>query len=45
MASVFGLVLPFFGLIALGFVTARVTRQPLEALGEGRLVEPYGILV
>jgi malonate transporter len=33
MASVFGLVLPFFGLIALGFVTARVTRQPLEALG------------
>ena len=33
MASVFGLVLPFFGLIALGFVTARLTRQPVEALG------------
>ncbi len=33
MASVIGLVLPFFGLIALGFVTARLTRQPIEALG------------
>lgn len=33
MASVIGLVLPFFGLIALGFIAARVTRQPIEALG------------
>lgn len=33
MASVIGLVLPFFGLIALGFITARITRQPIEALG------------
>nr|WP_238484317.1 AEC family transporter [Oricola indica] len=27
------MVLPFFGLILLGFVTARITRQPLDALG------------
>ncbi|WP_425418438.1 AEC family transporter [Oricola indica] len=33
MANVIGLVLPFFGLILLGFVTARITRQPLDALG------------
>ena len=33
MADVFGLVLPFFGLIFLGFVTARLTRQPLEQQG------------
>jgi malonate transporter and related proteins len=33
MGSVIGLVLPFFGLILLGFITARLTRQPLEALG------------
>ncbi len=33
MSDVFGLVLPFFGLIFLGFVVARLTRQPLEALG------------
>ncbi len=33
MYDVFGLVLPFFGLIFLGFVVARITRQPLEALG------------
>lgn len=33
MGDVIGLVLPFFGLIALGFVTARITRQPIEALG------------
>ncbi|MEM0898482.1 MAG: AEC family transporter [Pseudomonadota bacterium] len=33
MGSVIGLVLPFFGLIALGFITARITRQPIEALG------------
>ena len=33
MASVIGLVLPFFGLIALGFLSARITRQPIEALG------------
>ncbi len=33
MAEITGLVLPFFGLILLGFVTARITRQPREALG------------
>lgn len=33
MSDVVGLVLPFFGLIFIGFVVARVTRQPLEALG------------
>lgn len=33
MSDVVGLVLPFFGLIFTGFVVARVTRQPLEALG------------
>ena len=33
MGSVIGLVLPFFGLILLGYVAARLTRQPLEALG------------
>ncbi|MBZ0162472.1 MAG: AEC family transporter [Notoacmeibacter sp.] len=33
MSDVLGLVLPFFGLILLGFVAARITRQPLEALG------------
>lgn len=33
MGNVIGLVLPFFGLIALGFLTARLTRQPIEALG------------
>lgn len=33
MANVIGLVLPFFGLILLGYVTARIVRQPLEALG------------
>lgn len=33
MGNVIGLVLPFFGLIALGFTTARITRQPIEALG------------
>ena len=33
MANVIGLVLPFFGLIALGFAAARITRQPIEALG------------
>jgi len=33
MGDVIGLVLPFFGLIALGFVTARITKQPIEALG------------
>jgi hypothetical protein len=33
VANVIGLVLPFFGLILLGFVTARITRQPLDALG------------
>lgn len=33
MANVIGLVLPFFGLILLGFGTAKFVRQPLEALG------------
>ncbi|PWV96765.1 hypothetical protein DEV92_101756 [Phyllobacterium myrsinacearum] len=33
MLSVFNLVLPFFGLIFLGFLVARISRQPLEALG------------
>ncbi len=33
MSDVIGLVLPFFGLIFLGFAIARLTRQPLEALG------------
>ncbi|MGB3500169.1 MAG: AEC family transporter [Mesorhizobium sp.] len=33
MYDVFGLVLPFFGLIFLGFFVARLTRQPVEALG------------
>ncbi len=33
MADVIGLVLPFFGLIFLGFAVARITGQPLEALG------------
>ncbi|WP_379071156.1 AEC family transporter [Mesorhizobium sp. UC22_110] len=33
MSEVIGLVLPFFGLIFLGFLVARLTRQPSEALG------------
>lgn len=33
MSDVIGLVLPFFGLILMGFVVARITRQSLEALG------------
>ena len=33
MGSVIGLVLPFFGLIAIGYATARITKQPIEALG------------
>ncbi|MFU0503724.1 AEC family transporter [Pseudaminobacter sp. NGMCC 1.201702] len=33
MSEIVGLVLPFFGLIFLGFFVARITRQPLEALG------------
>jgi len=33
MSDVVGLVLPFFGLIFIGFAVARVARQPLEALG------------
>lgn len=33
MSDVFGLVVPFFGLIFMGFLVARITRQPLEALG------------
>jgi len=33
MSDVIGLVLPFFGLIFLGYFVARITRQPVEALG------------
>jgi len=33
MSDIIGLVLPFFGMIFLGFVVARITRQPIEALG------------
>lgn len=33
MANVIGLVLPFFGLILLGFATARIRRLPVDALG------------
>ena len=33
MQDVFGLVLPFFGLIFMGYIVARITRQPLDALG------------
>ena len=33
MSNVIGLVLPFFGLILLGFITAKITRQKLDALG------------
>ncbi len=33
MAEITGLVLPFFGMILLGYLAARATRQPAEALG------------
>jgi predicted permease len=33
MADIIGLVLPFFSMIFLGYVVARITRQPIEALG------------
>ncbi|WP_274629051.1 AEC family transporter [Arvimicrobium flavum] len=33
MSDVIGLVIPFFGLIFIGFIVARITRQPLDALG------------
>jgi predicted permease len=33
MTEIIGLVLPFFGLIFLGFAVARISRQPVEALG------------
>jgi malonate transporter and related proteins len=33
MLDILGLILPLFGLILLGYITARITRQPLEALG------------
>lgn len=33
MADVVGLVIPFFGLIFMGFLLALITRQPIEALG------------
>ncbi len=33
MADIVSLLLPFFGLILIGYVTAKVTKQPAEALG------------
>jgi len=33
MIEVLGLILPLFGLILLGFIGARITKQPIEALG------------
>lgn len=33
MADIVGLLLPFFGLILIGYIAARITRQPAEALG------------
>ena len=33
MLAIAGLLFPFFGLILIGYVAARVTRQPAEALG------------
>lgn len=33
MVDILGLILPLFGLILLGYATARITRQPVEALG------------
>lgn len=33
MAEITGLVLPFFGMILLGYLAAKITRQPAEALG------------
>jgi len=33
MVEVLGLILPLFGLILLGFVGAKISKQPLEALG------------
>jgi predicted permease len=33
MADIIGLVLPFFGMILLGYGVAKITKQPLEALG------------
>ncbi|RWX75431.1 AEC family transporter [Neorhizobium lilium] len=33
MADIIALLLPFFGLILIGYIAARVTRQPAEALG------------
>ncbi|MGS1093295.1 AEC family transporter [Aquamicrobium terrae] len=33
MSDIAGLVLPFFGLIFIGFAVARITRQPVDALG------------
>jgi predicted permease len=33
MSDVIGLVIPFFGLIFMGFLVARITHQPLDALG------------
>ncbi|MBI1385892.1 MAG: AEC family transporter [Rhizobiales bacterium] len=33
MIEILGLILPLFGLIGLGYAAARITRQPVEALG------------
>ncbi|ACM26557.1 AEC family transporter [Agrobacterium rhizogenes] len=33
MTDIVGLLLPFFGLILIGYIAARITKQPAEALG------------
>ena len=33
MADIVGLLLPFFGLIFIGYGAARITKQPVEAMG------------
>lgn len=33
MLEIIGLILPLFGLILIGFVTARIKRQPMDAMG------------
>ncbi len=33
MAAIVGLLLPFFGLIFIGYVAARISKQPIEAMG------------
>ena len=33
MTDIVGLLLPFFGLILIGYGAARITKQPVEAMG------------